>query len=131
MQLVLILEYAPGVELFDAILSKTSFSEDEARPVFVQVRYPRVRNTNGRSSQLCCLHLPAASRCQGHCGSCEGSGSSSFAIEIIKTSVSITRDASRAASIFQSADLLRVKFVLLKGNNRSVSVRRAEWKMSV
>ncbi len=54
-----------------------------------------------------------------------------FAIEIIKTSVSITRDASRAASIFQSADLLRVKFVLLKGNNRSVSVRRAEWKMSV
>ncbi|CAM9598601.1 unnamed protein product [Ectocarpus sp. 13 AM-2016] len=36
-QLVLILEYAPGVELFDAILSKTSFSESEARPVFVQV----------------------------------------------------------------------------------------------
>ncbi|CAN0002837.1 unnamed protein product, partial [Ectocarpus sp. 12 AP-2014] len=36
-QLVLILEYAPGVELFDAILSKTSFSENEARPVFVQV----------------------------------------------------------------------------------------------
>ncbi|CAM9227987.1 unnamed protein product [Ectocarpus sp. 12 AP-2014] len=37
-QLVLILEYAPGVELFDAILSKTSFSENEARPVFVQAR---------------------------------------------------------------------------------------------
>ncbi|CBJ28057.1 calcium/ calmodulin-dependent protein kinase 1 [Ectocarpus siliculosus] len=36
-QLVLILEYAPGVELFDAILSKASFSESEARPVFVQV----------------------------------------------------------------------------------------------
>ncbi|CAM9189192.1 unnamed protein product, partial [Hapterophycus canaliculatus] len=34
-QLVLILEYAPGVELFDAILSKTKFSEEEARPVFV------------------------------------------------------------------------------------------------
>lgn len=33
---MLILEYAPGVELFDAILSKASFSEDEARPVFVQ-----------------------------------------------------------------------------------------------
>ncbi|CAM9489558.1 unnamed protein product [Ectocarpus sp. 4 AP-2014] len=36
-QLVLILEYAPGVELFDAILAKTNFSESEARPVFVQV----------------------------------------------------------------------------------------------
>lgn len=36
-QLVLVLEYAPGVELFDAILSKNSFSEEEARPVFVQV----------------------------------------------------------------------------------------------
>lgn len=35
-QLVLVLEYAPGVELFDAILSKKKFSEDEARPVFVQ-----------------------------------------------------------------------------------------------
>lgn len=34
---MLVLEYAPGVELFDAILSKSSFSEDEARPVFVQV----------------------------------------------------------------------------------------------
>lgn len=36
LQLVLVLEYAAGVELFDAILSKTKFSEDEARPVFVQ-----------------------------------------------------------------------------------------------
>lgn len=36
LKLVLVLEYAPGVELFDAILSKTKFSEDEARPVFVQ-----------------------------------------------------------------------------------------------
>lgn len=32
------LEFAPGVELFDAILSKSGFSEEEARPVFVQVR---------------------------------------------------------------------------------------------
>ena len=37
-QLVLVLEFAPGVELFDAILSKKSFTEEEARPVFVQVR---------------------------------------------------------------------------------------------
>ncbi|CAN0432550.1 unnamed protein product, partial [Laminaria digitata] len=37
-QLVLVLEYAPGVELFDAILSKSSFTEEEARPVFLQAR---------------------------------------------------------------------------------------------
>lgn len=61
MQLVLILEYAPGVELFDAILSKTSFSEDEARPVFVQVRYPRGRKEHEWPSQLCRLDRPAVS----------------------------------------------------------------------
>lgn len=44
-QLVLILEYAPGVELFDAILSKNSFTEEEARPVFVQVFLTVVFNT--------------------------------------------------------------------------------------
>lgn len=44
-KLVLVLEYAPGVELFDAILSKTSFSEEEARPVFVQVKSDRENTT--------------------------------------------------------------------------------------
>jgi serine/threonine protein kinase len=36
-QLVLVLEYAHGVELFDAILARQRFSESEARPIFVQV----------------------------------------------------------------------------------------------
>ncbi|CAN0113362.1 unnamed protein product, partial [Phaeothamnion confervicola] len=36
-QLILVLEYAPGVELFDAILAKNRYTEDEARPIFVQV----------------------------------------------------------------------------------------------
>jgi serine/threonine protein kinase len=36
-QLIMVLEYAPGVELFDAIISKKRFTEDEARPIFVQV----------------------------------------------------------------------------------------------
>lgn len=41
----LIMEYCPGKELFDVILQKSSFSETEARPVFLQV-----------SLALCYLH---------------------------------------------------------------------------
>lgn len=50
---MLILEYAPGVELFDAILSKASFSEDEARPVFVQV----IKTAIVRVLVFSCLHI--------------------------------------------------------------------------
>eukprot|EP00611_Tribonema_gayanum_P024373 TRINITY_DN5359_c0_g1_i1.p2 TRINITY_DN5359_c0_g1~~TRINITY_DN5359_c0_g1_i1.p2 ORF type:complete len:193 (-),score=57.48 TRINITY_DN5359_c0_g1_i1:562-1140(-) len=35
-QLVLVLEYASGVELFDAILARGRYAEDEARPIFLQ-----------------------------------------------------------------------------------------------
>lgn len=35
--LYMIMEYCPGKELFDVILAKNSFSEMEARPVFVQI----------------------------------------------------------------------------------------------
>ena len=36
-QLLMVLEYCPGQELFDVILSKQSFSEQDARPIFVQI----------------------------------------------------------------------------------------------
>ncbi|KAG5181297.1 putative death-associated protein kinase, partial [Tribonema minus] len=36
-QLVLVLEYARGVELFDAILTRGRYTEDDARPIFLQV----------------------------------------------------------------------------------------------
>ncbi|KAG5177916.1 kinase-like domain-containing protein, partial [Tribonema minus] len=36
-QLILVLEFAQGVELFDAILARKRYSEDDARPVFLQV----------------------------------------------------------------------------------------------
>lgn len=36
-ELYLIMEFCPGKELFDVILSKSCFSEDEARPVFAQM----------------------------------------------------------------------------------------------
>ena len=35
--LQLVMELAPGIELFDAILARQRFSEDEARPVFSQI----------------------------------------------------------------------------------------------
>lgn len=35
--LMLVLEYARGTELFDAILQKTRYPEQEARPIFEQV----------------------------------------------------------------------------------------------
>ena len=36
-QLLMVLEYCPGQELFDVILSKKSFTEVEAKPIFVQI----------------------------------------------------------------------------------------------
>ena len=36
-QLLLVMEYAPGKELFDVILAKKSLPEIEARPIFAQV----------------------------------------------------------------------------------------------
>lgn len=35
--LLLVMELVPGVELFDSILSKSRYTEDEARPVFIQI----------------------------------------------------------------------------------------------
>jgi len=35
--LLVVMEYIPGTDLFDAILSRSKFSEDEARPIFAQV----------------------------------------------------------------------------------------------
>lgn len=37
--LVLVLEYARGTELFDSILQKKRYTEEEARPIFVQVAH--------------------------------------------------------------------------------------------
>ena len=36
-QLLMVLEYAPGLELFDVILNRQFFTEEDARPVFAQV----------------------------------------------------------------------------------------------
>lgn len=35
--LLVVMEYAPGKELFDVILEKRKFSEDEAKPIFYQI----------------------------------------------------------------------------------------------
>lgn len=60
---MLILEYAPGVELFDAILSKSSFSEDEARPVFVQAR----KDSHRSSVYLCMQNSCCLKDCRQPC----------------------------------------------------------------
>jgi serine/threonine protein kinase len=36
-QLMMIMEYCPGDELFDVILARKFFSEDDAKPVFAQI----------------------------------------------------------------------------------------------
>ncbi|CAM9223814.1 unnamed protein product [Chrysoparadoxa australica] len=36
-KLILVMEYMPGVELFDAILAKQRYSEAEAKPIFLQI----------------------------------------------------------------------------------------------
>ena len=56
-QLVLVLEYAHGVELFDAILAKQRFSEAEARPIFVQVMLEPMHIRSNQSSDCCCERL--------------------------------------------------------------------------
>ena len=38
-QLMVVMEYAPGKELFDVILAKKHMSEEDAKPLFSQVRY--------------------------------------------------------------------------------------------
>lgn len=35
--LMLVMEFIPGVELFDAILAKSKYPEDEAKPIFRQI----------------------------------------------------------------------------------------------
>ena len=36
-QLMMIMEYCPGDELFDVILARKFFSEEDAKPVFAQI----------------------------------------------------------------------------------------------
>ena len=36
-QLMMIMEYCPGDELFDVILARKFFSEDDAKPIFAQI----------------------------------------------------------------------------------------------
>lgn len=61
---MLVLEYAPGVELFDAILSKNSFSEEEARPVFVQVLEPQACHMRQSVTRPLLIKLLCSSFCR-------------------------------------------------------------------